>query len=617
MPDGKPQSKMPAADLTGDHDDPSRSSEGLTRSSAPLYARMTAAAGRLSLWCIKKAAYVIFIIATVILLLMGLEKAAEVALKKSGFGYVYPDAPTMAKRDFTRPVSHYDYDLNPGVCLVYNQGKGNRYEYANNAGFRDPRPISIQKPADEYRVFLTGGSTAFGLGAAGRAAQVTNNYYLEHRETIAYQLERILNASAPPAGKKVKVYNTAIWGYSYQNLLFRYVAKLRRYKPDLIVSLDGVNEIHAVSVPTTDWNYFELGQFNGILRQIFAYNEPGLASYATLWLKNNTFLMAFVWRGTDPFFSMEAGMKAHQGAARPAESARGAQDFEPEERSRMVARNTAEVVRVLEDYHSVLENDGVPHIFAMQPMLHLGKKQRHDMEKQIESLDEHKQYYDLAVDDVYRFIIEEIRESAQKKKYFVADFSEYFDDTSQWVFSDWCHPTAGANYLIAKELAGLIKAHVLGMPLSEGDKVQDKDAFFRDPAVAADVVYAPPARDEAVGPKNILNGYPGLKPYISKDVSPNEKLELVLDLKNSYALGRLRVVWDESPVPEEWTVEVSDDGLAWKPWVRGTDKDTDKLSWWPGYEHFGAEPVHARYLRYAPVKTATRSISLRCLSVSR
>jgi hypothetical protein len=565
----------------------------------------------------KKIAYLAFIIGVVVLALVGLDKLAELALSKTYLAYVYPEDFAMAKRDLTQPVSHYDYDLSPGVCILHNQPKGNRYEYANNAGFRDPRPISLKKPDDEFRIFLTGGSTAFGLGASGQAAPLTNFYYLEHRETISYMLEKILNATAPIPGKTIRVYNTAVWGYSYQHLLLRYVTKLRQYKPDLIVSLDGANELGPVSAPTKEWNYFREGQFNGILQQIFAYDRPGLASYLTLWLKNNTFLMTLAWNGTDPFLTMDTGIRFHRGSA-AAQDAKGSNPgFTQEERSQMVTENVAAVVRVIEDYHSVLENDGVPHIFALQPLLYLSKKPRHEMEKAVEQLGEHKQSYDAPSDKLYEFMIGRITESAHKKPYFLADFSDYFNDTSECVFTDWCHLTAGANYLIAKELANTIKEDFFKKPLSEGDKIESKDSFFWNPALIANVVYAPPAEDPGNDAKNILKGYPGAALYASKDVPEAERLELVLDLGRHYALSRLRLVWDDAPVPEEWAVDSSSDGQTWNPWVQGTNKDLDAFSWWPGYEYFGPEPIQARYLRYRPVKSDERRIRLRSLNVYR
>ena len=194
-----------------------------------------------------------------------------------------------------------------------------------------------------------------------RLSQISTTSSTEKR--FHTYLEKILNATAPIPGKTIRVYNTAVWGYSYQHLLLRYITKLRRYKPDLVVSFDGANEINAVTLPVRDWDYFQQGQYNGILRQIFAYEIPGLASYLTLWLKNNTFLMTFFWNGVDLFQNLETGSENPQRLI----STTGittARKNDHGRRSRMVTENVAPVVRVVEDYHSVLENDGVPHIFC-------------------------------------------------------------------------------------------------------------------------------------------------------------------------------------------------------------------------------------------------------------
>jgi hypothetical protein len=572
--------------------------------------------GRLLWYATRKIAYTAFIIAAVALILIGLNRVAEFALSRTYLGYVYSENFAMAKQDLTEPVSHYDYDISPGVCILHNQPKGNRYEYANNAGFRDPRPISVEKPGDEFRIFLTGGSTAFGLGAVGEAAPISNFYYIEHRETISHALEKILNATAPIPGKTIRVYNAAVWGYSYQHLLLRYITKLRRYKPDLVISFDGVNEINAVTLPVSDWDYFKQGQYNGILRQIFAYDIPGLASYLTLWLKNNTYLMTFFWSGMDLFQNLEADQRMHRGSLVQQELPR-LQEMPTEERSRMVAENVAAVVRVVEDYHSVLENDGVPHIFALQPMLYLSKKPRHENENKVESLEEHKYYYGVPTANAYKYMIDRIAVSAKNRGFVMADFSEYFDDTSQWVFTDWCHLTAGANYLIAKELANLIKENFFRMPLAEGDNIEDKDSFFWDAAATAKVVYAPTPDAPANDTKNMLWGYPGRSLYSSKVAPQDERFEVALDLNQALPLSRLRLVWDHSSVPEEWAVDISVDGDKWNTWIQGNDKGLDSFSWWPGYEWYGAEPVRARYLRYRPIKSTERSIKLRSLSVYR
>jgi hypothetical protein len=570
---------------------------------------------RLLWYALRKTSYLVFLVLAVIVLLVGAEKAAKLALSRSHLAYVYPDDPEMAKRDYTQAVSHYDYDLTPGACLTFNQLKGNRYEYANNAGFRDPRSISTAKPADEYRIFLTGGSTAFGLGASGQAGPVTHYYYLEHRETIAHMLERILNATAPIPGKKIRVYNAAVWGYSYQHLLFRYLTKLRRYKPDMIVSLDGVNEIGAVSVPDKDWDYFRQGQYNRILRQVFSYDFAGLRAYTALWFKNNTFLMTLWWKGISPFDAI--GMRMHEGAPVGPEQTDSSSGMSREERSRILQDNVSTVVKVVEDYHSALENDGVRHIFALQPLLYLSKKPRHDWEKQVEPIGDHNQYFDAPAADTYAYMRDQIAESARRKQYFLVDFTEYFDDTSEWVFTDWCHLTAGANFVMAKALANVIKESFFKMSLTEADRGESKDAFFRNPMLSATVVYAPPSDDDGNGPRNILTGFPSAAVYSSKPVATGERLEIVVDLNSPYNLSRSRLVWDNESVPDQWSVDVSLDGTTWTQWIQGGNKDVDNFSWWPGYEFYGAEPVQARFLRYKPTAAHNRSIRLRSWNVYR
>ena len=76
----------------------------------------------------------------------GIEWLSKFALSKSYLGEVYSHDFDFVRKDAIEPVTHYDYDFSPGACLEYNVLKGNSYEYANNAGFRDPRHIELEKP---------------------------------------------------------------------------------------------------------------------------------------------------------------------------------------------------------------------------------------------------------------------------------------------------------------------------------------------------------------------------------------------------------------------------------------------------------------------------------------
>jgi hypothetical protein len=190
--------------------------------------------------------------------------------------------------------------------------------------------------------------------------------------------------------------------------------------------------------------------------------------------------------------------------------------------------------------------------------------------------------YGAPSDKVYNLLIEKMKESAKQKGYFLADFSDYFDDVSEWVFTDWCHLTSGANYLIAKELSNLVKEHVFRRSLTSGDSTKDKDSFFWDLAASGTILYAPPADSAANVPKNMLSGFPGASLYSSRAVSGEEKLEVVLDLGQEFPVSRLRLVWaDEAAVPEQWAVEYSTNQEAWEMLVQDTTRN-GQFSRWPG-----------------------------------
>ncbi len=562
---------------------------------------------------------VIFIVTAVVGILGGLEWLSRFVLSKSYLGEVYSHDFNMVRRDAIEPVTHYDYDFAPGACLEYNILKGNSYEYANNAGFRDPRYIELEKPSDEFRIFFTGGSTAFGLGPIGEASQAMNFYSIQFIETISHYMEKILNSSPLVEGKKIKVYNTAVWGHAFQHLLIRYPTKLRRYQPDMVISLDGANELPLVSKLDTNWDYFHEGQYNHILRDVFSYSPSGLSSYLTLWLKNNTYLMTYLWAGRDLFQEMNATPRSHKGVVVSSQDVQQERsEITVDESSRLLDKNIGTVVRTAEDYSALLQNDGIPHILALQPWFYLSKKPLSAREKTIDKLEGYRTYYDIPSDKVYKVLIDKIVESAHKKGYFVVDFSEYFDDVSEWVFTDWCHLTAGANYLLAKELSNLVKEHFLGKQLGPGDSMADKDSFFWDLVAGSQIISAPAAKDSLNAPENFQKGDPREALYESSIIEGELKPEVVLDLKQIHPMSRLRLVWgDEESVPEEWIIEVSADNIEWKTFCEGANQDTDNYSRWPGFEYYLSEPIEARFVRYRQTKMREPVIKLRTWNLYR
>ena len=131
----------------------------------------------------------------------------------------------------------------------------------NEQGFRDDEALPLAKPKGEIRIFLLGSSLAFGGG-------VKNN-----SETIAHQLESLFKQRVAaqkkspekyrpdvfpffkPSREKLfklppkirsgnyRVINAAVPGYTSGNQLAQYALNLFRYQPDILIILDGYEDL--------------------------------------------------------------------------------------------------------------------------------------------------------------------------------------------------------------------------------------------------------------------------------------------------------------------------------------------------------------------------------------
>ena len=142
-----------------------------------------------------------------------------------------------------------------GYELVGNQDS--QYWQINAQGFRDRDPVPLAKPQNEIRIFLLGGSTAFGYGSSSNAATISAQ--LEQRlqkrlqqQKASPQLYKPDSLPANPeerqksAGKPAKiksgnyrVINAAVPGYASGNELAQVALEILKYEPDLIIVLDG------------------------------------------------------------------------------------------------------------------------------------------------------------------------------------------------------------------------------------------------------------------------------------------------------------------------------------------------------------------------------------------
>ncbi len=556
--------------------------------------------------------YVLFLIAVVVAVLAAIEYYSYLKMKASPLGQAYKGRDMdLARRSSQTVAPQFGYEPTPGFASVRNTRLGNSFEYINEQSFKNFEDVPRDKPEDEYRVMVTGGSVVYGRGPVPPADAVADFYEVTYRWNIPHIMEKLLNADPRILillhGKKVRVINAGVAGFVYQNNLMRYLAKLRLYQPDLVVALDGANEIHTVARPLKDWNYFTEGPYYEVVSETMDMSRAGLMNYLTLWLKRNTYF--FTWlamrQGEGPGILMEnRGFAAHP------------QDATPE----MIVyrdKNIAQVADVVAIYHKVLEADRVPHVFALQPMFRNSKKKRTPMEEKIESVTGMQKigFYDAA--QTYDVLVDKIRKRCKEDNLEVVDLTGIYDNVTEWVFTDWCHLTNGANYNLAKELVNQVKTRVLGLPLLKDDIISNPvNSYFQDYARNSRVLVNDRPSDSGL---HILKGYPGPNQLeVSRD-GKEDFPTVVLDVGTVVPISRLRIVWgDDISVPRDWEIDFSEDGKTWRKWLNITKTEVDHYDQWPGFEYYSPEESAARYVKYSQsVDNGQAVIRLRQLSIFR
>ena len=164
----------------------------------------------------------------------------------------------------------YEESASTGELLIFRSpllgyqllpDQKNSFWTINQQGFRDESVTPLEKPAGEIRVFLLGGSTAFGQLSSNN--DITFAHQLEARlnqrvdqqranpdkfqpEVLPYWADKIQEALAlPPRIRdgEYRVINAAVPGYASGNELAQLMKRVVNYDPDILVVLDGYADL--------------------------------------------------------------------------------------------------------------------------------------------------------------------------------------------------------------------------------------------------------------------------------------------------------------------------------------------------------------------------------------
>jgi hypothetical protein len=151
--------------------------------------------------------------------------------EKATYALAYED-PAAAARE----MDHYSYSI-PNVPTPF-MGTGpepgqHDNAFINSMQFRSTKEVAMPKPPGVYRIFLTGGSTAYGSGAPSQD------------RIIGQYVENLLHTEVTPSTHlRYEVFTLAnpAWTSTHERIAIE--NRLSELAPDMVISFSGNNDVH-------------------------------------------------------------------------------------------------------------------------------------------------------------------------------------------------------------------------------------------------------------------------------------------------------------------------------------------------------------------------------------
>lgn len=117
----------------------------------------------------------------------------------------------------------------------------------NEFGFIYNKEISKEKPDNTVRIFITGGSAAFGSGQSKPYNSIKEypSGIFSYESSIEGNLERKLTEKYP--NKDFEVINACSSGRKLNQSVAQYLALIKDFSPDIIISIDGMNDLSTIN----------------------------------------------------------------------------------------------------------------------------------------------------------------------------------------------------------------------------------------------------------------------------------------------------------------------------------------------------------------------------------
>jgi hypothetical protein len=320
----------------------------------------------------------------------------------------------------------------------------------NSQGFRRDSEVPRAKPPGTYRIFLMGGSTAYGTG--GLWPHIQRKWpVLKNSETIDHYLEQMLNDSLGPT--HVEVINAAIPSIWMHHHLIYLNQTILNFHPDMVLFLDGFNDWYFI-----DPNHDQFASYAYQETSRVIMGPPTLYSLAYMdawWLYRKSALAHLV---------IEAARSAKWLVFPPPKNRQPLNVEQALAVHRTVFEHSA--LPMIDRIAVLLKHEGVHAVFMQQPQLILerGRTQMPAIEHRLFDFDVAswwpgwEEFMHRAVPETS----ERVRQVVQADGEAYLDLTGIFRDMQGQVFTDYAHLTPAANRLLATDVMQYILPTIRG-----------------------------------------------------------------------------------------------------------------------------------------------------------
>jgi len=320
-------------------------------------------------------------------------------------------------------------------------------------GFLTDVPLTLEKKPNTIRIFVLGGSTAFG-GGQGSGYHSTHLYpagVYSYQQSIAGKLKAYLQKQQPDVN--FEVINAASYQRRFHQSVLLYMESISRFSPDFVVNIEGWNDIYSF-VSGTPYHDVE-----ALLPEFVKLEEK---SHSLLGRSNTIYVLMRLYDKI-----RLKSIKAEPPDLLPAIEF---SDEEHEQRKQQCIAHAARFEQILSQYLAVLDSDKTKLVFVLQPILQRQKwnKPLSPIEKQLYNVNfypntDPAEFRDFAFvvcyffDDYFTGSLEKII-TEHGQIYIDANREMQSLDESVEVFSDFCHLLPPGNQFVAEQIGEKILA---------------------------------------------------------------------------------------------------------------------------------------------------------------